>query len=317
LTGRRVVESVVALAVTLAAAGYVALLSRTPEGGAPPLRPVVPREATDAPADRSLTLRIGWTAWADAEWITHLVARIVEDRLDQPVRLVMADIGLQYQGLVSGDLDVMLMAWLPVTHSDYYERVAGRVVDLGPIYTQARLGWVVPAYVPRARVTSIGDLRRADVRERLGGRVQGIDPGSGLMRASRRAMRAYDLRGYELVTSSAAAMAAALDRATRRGEWVVATAWSPHWIFARFELRYLEDPVGVLGHQESVHGLAREGFDQDFPPDLMAFFSRLNVPIADVEQALLVANERSVDAAVDDFLARRKQLVDYWVTGRP
>jgi glycine betaine/proline transport system substrate-binding protein len=73
----------------------------------------------------------------------------------------------------------------------------------------------------------------------------------------------------------------------------------------------------VLGHQESVHGLAREGFDQDFAPELMAFFSRLHVPIADVEQALLVANQRSVDAAVDDFLARREKLVDYWVTGRP
>jgi glycine betaine/proline transport system substrate-binding protein len=315
---RRIVEAAAAAVATLAAAAWVAMVEAPPDGGgASPGDRDVPRAAREGSPEPVRTLRIGWTAWADAEWVTHLVARILEDRLEQPVRLVMADIGLQYQGLVSHDLDLMLMAWLPVTHADYYQRVSGRVVDLGPIYTRARLGWVVPAYVPVERVASIEDLRDPAVRERFGGRIQGIDPGSGLMRASRAALRAYDLRGFELVPSSAAAMAAALDRAVRRHEWAVVTGWSPHWIFARFDLRYLDDPLGVLGHHESVHGLAREGFDQDFPQETMAFLSRLYVPIEDVEQALLVANEQSVEAAVEDFLDRRADLVDYWVTGRP
>jgi len=313
---RRGLEGGAALLATALAAVWVGLLERTPEGGDLRSRGPVPAAREDGAPERARTLRIGWTAWADAEWVTHLVARILEDRLDRPVRLVMADIGLQYQGLVSGDLDVMLMSWLPVTHRDYYERVSGRVIDLGPIYTQARLGWVVPAYVPADRVASIGDLDDPRVRERLGGRIRGIDPGSGLMRASRRALAAYDLRGFELVPSSAAAMAAALDRAVRRGEWVVVTGWSPHWMFARFDLRYLEDPLGVLGSRESVHALARQGFDQDFPPEVMAFLSRLYLPLEDVEQALLVANERSVEAAVTDFLERRADLVDYWVGSR-
>jgi glycine betaine/proline transport system substrate-binding protein len=281
-------------------------------------RPAAASDAAgDGEATRARTLRLGWTAWADAEWITHLAARILEQRLDQPVKLVMADVGLQYQGLSTGQLDAMLMAWLPVTHADYYEKVAGEVIDLGPLYTQARLGWAVPAYVPRERIASIEDLRDPEVRERLGGHVQGIDPGSGLMRASRRALRAYDLRGWELVPSSSAAMAAALDRAVRRDEWIVVTAWSPHWIFAAYDLRWLDDPRGALGQQERVHALARAGFDQDFPPRVLGFLSRLFVPLEEVEKALLIANERSVDAAVDDFLAREGDRVDYWVTGEP
>jgi len=211
----------------------------------------------------------------------------------------------------------MLMAWLPVTHADYYAKAAGRVVDLGPLYTGARLGWVVPASVPREQLASIADLRDPAVRERLGGRIQGIDPGSGLMRVSRRALRAYGLKGWELVPASAAAMTAALDRAVRRDEWIVATAWSPHWIFARYDLRYLDDPLGALGHREQVHALARAGFDRDFPPRVTDFLSRLFVPLPEVEQALLVASEQSVDAAVDDYLARHAARVDYWVTGKP
>jgi glycine betaine/proline transport system substrate-binding protein len=309
---RRGLERLLAAAVGVAAVLYVGLRERAPDAG-PADSPAV--AAQDAAAARSL--RLGWTAWADAEWITHLVARILEERLGQPVSLVMADIGLQYQALSTGQLDAMLMAWLPVTHRDYYQKVAGDVIDLGPLYTRARLGWVVPDFVPRERLASLEDLRDPEVRERLGGRIQGIDPGSGLMRASRQALRTYGLRNWELVPASAAAMTAALDRAVRRNEWIVLTAWSPHWIFARYDLRYLEDPRGVLGQQESVHGLARAGFDQDFPPQVMGFLSRLFVPIEEVEKALLVASQQSVDAAVDDYLARHADRVDYWVTGEP
>lgn len=313
--GRRLLWSLLAALLSVLAAAYVGF--RMDEGGSPlQPGPVDGAQAEEVSAEPR-PLRIGWTAWADAEWVTQLTARLLEQRLGQPVELIMADIGLQYQGLLSGDLDLMLMAWLPVTHADYYARVAGRVIDLGPIYTGARLGWAVPAYVPRDEVGSISDLRDPKVRERLGGRIVGIDPGSGLMRASRKALRAYELRGWTLLPSSAAGMTAELDRAIRHDEWIVVTAWNPHWIFARYQLRYLEDPLGVLGHQELVHALAREGFAADFPPRVLDFLTRLYVPIDELEHALLVANERSVDEAVDDFLERQPARVDYWVNDTP
>lgn len=262
-------------------------------------------------------LRIGWTAWADAEWFTRLARRVLEERLDQPVELVMADIGLQYQGLAEGDLDCMLMAWLPVTHAEYYARVAGRVVDLGPITTRARLGWAVPAYVPEQELASLEDLREPDVGRRIGGSVQGIDPGAGLMRASERALRAYGLGELTLVSSSAAAMTAAVGRAVDRGEWIVVTAWSPHWMFARWRLRYLEDPRGALGRFERVHALVRPGFDRDFPPRVLEFLARLFVPIDEVEEALLVASERSIPAAVDAWLAAHPERVARWLDASP
>jgi glycine betaine/proline transport system substrate-binding protein len=102
-------------------------------------------------------IKIGWTAWSDAEAVTKLVAKLLTERMGYEVELVMADIGLQYQGLVGNDLDVMLMSWQPLTHAAYLEKVGKEVDDLGPIYTMARLGWVVPTYVrnpscPRSRI---------------------------------------------------------------------------------------------------------------------------------------------------------------------
>ncbi|MFP4560046.1 MAG: glycine betaine ABC transporter substrate-binding protein [Thiohalorhabdus sp.] len=269
-------------------------------------------QGTDAGTAR--TLRIGWTAWSDAEVVSLLAQRLLEKRMGLEVERVMTDIGIQYQGVANGDLDVMLMAWLPVTHRDYWEQVRHRVVNLGVLYT-GRLGWVVPAYVPEAELGAIPDLADPEVGRRVGGRVQGIDPGSGLMQASEQALEAYSLEELDLVPASGAAMTAVLDRAIRNRDWVVATAWRPHWIFAAYDLRFLEDPEGVLGGEERVHALARQGFQEDFPAQVLGFFSRLYLPQEELAGLLLEAQDTSPEEAVERYIRENPARVRYWLTG--
>jgi glycine betaine/proline transport system substrate-binding protein len=259
-------------------------------------------------------IKIGWTAWSDAEAVTKLVAKLLTERMGYEVELVMADIGLQYQGLVANDLDVMLMSWQPLTHAAYLEKVGKEVDDLGPIYTMARLGWVVPTYVPESELSSIEDLAKESVSKQLGGKVQGIDPGAGLMQASEKAIKEYGL-SYELVSASDAGMLAAVERAQRRNEWIVATSWSPHWMFSKYQLRYLKDPKGALGGLETVNAVGRKGFYQD-QPEAYAFLGRFHIALPDLEAIMFAAQASSVEQAVDDFVAKNPKLVDYWVTGK-
>jgi glycine betaine/proline transport system substrate-binding protein len=260
-------------------------------------------------------VRIGWTAWSDAEVVTRLAARILEIRLDQPVELELLDIGIQYQGLSNGDIDAMLMAWLPLTHKPYMDKVGDQVVNLGPLYTRARLGWVVPDYVPKDKLNSIEDLKDRDVMRKLGNQIHGIDPGAGLMQTSEKALEAYDLKRYRLISSSGAGMTAALSRAIKRKQWIVVTGWSPHWMFARWPLRYLEDPKQALGGRERIHALVRKGFYQDFPVEVTEFLSRLFIPLEDLEQIMAQANETSYGEAVQNYIDQNPKRINYWVTG--
>jgi glycine betaine/proline transport system substrate-binding protein len=262
------------------------------------------------------TIRIGWTAWADAEFVTKLARRLLQDRLGYHVDLVMSDIGVQYQGVANGDLDLMLMAWLPTTHRNYWRKVSGMVVDLGPLYLDARLGWVVPDYVPKASLDSLADLNKPAVKRELKDRIYGIDPGSGLMLASQKAIDGYGLSGYDLVASSGAGMTAALKRAIGRHRWVVATAWSPHWIFQKWHLRYLKDPKHLLGGREQIHAVARRGFSTHFAPALTAFLTRMYIPLPELEQAMLNARRDGVEQAVTRYIKDHPTRIDYWVDGR-
>ena len=268
----------------------------------------------NAPVAAKDTIKIGWTAWSDAEFVTKLAKRILEERMGYRVELLQTDIAPQYQGLATGSIDIMLMSWQPTTHEDYLKKVCTKVVNLGLLYTHARLGWAVPRYIPESELKSIGDLAKDSVRDKLDGTITGIDPGAGLTRLSKKTIEDYGL-DYELQLSSGAGMTAALERAVRRKEWIVVTGWSPHWMFGAYDLRYLDDPKGVLGSFERVHALARMGFYQD-QVEAAGFFSRMQIPIEDLQKAMYDAQETSYEEAVTQYVENNGKRIDYWVTGR-
>lgn len=258
-------------------------------------------------------IRIGWTAWSDAEVVTNIAKLILEQRLGQKVELVMTDVALQYAALQRGQIDLMLMAWLPGTHKSYWEKVKDDVEDLGVLYSDAKLGWAVPADIPVSTLRTIDDLTKPDVREKLGGRIQGIDAGAGLMKLSEAALKTYGL-DYKLLTASDAAMVSALDRAIQRKQWIVVTTWSPHWMFSQYKLRYLEDPKQALGGSESIHALARKGFSADFPK-AAAFVRNMKVPLSDLESVMLKARDSSAAKEAAAYVAARGEVVNRWLAG--
>ncbi|QGM22072.1 glycine/betaine ABC transporter substrate-binding protein [Spiribacter sp. 2438] len=260
------------------------------------------------------TIEFGWTAWSDAEFMTRLAAQLVNDHTDYSADMVQTDIAPQFQGLATGDIDAMLMAWLPATHEEYYEGVADDVENLGVLYNSARLGWAVPTYVPEDQLSSIEDLTDDSVQAELGGTITGIDPGAGLTSLSEQALETYGLDDYTLQTSSGAGMTAALDRAVGRDDWIVVTGWSPHWKFGAYELRYLEDPEGALGGPERVHALGRAGFDADYP-EISEMLSRMYVPIDELQDYMFEASETSFEEAVSAYIDDNPDRIQYWLTG--
>ncbi|MDH6231933.1 glycine betaine/proline transport system substrate-binding protein [Mesorhizobium soli] len=267
--------------------------------------------ATSAFAQDNKSVKIGWAAWSDAEFVTKLTAKLIQDKLGQKVELVQTDVAPLYQGVSRGDLDVMMMAWLPQTHADYYKRVVSKVDTLGTIYDGAKLGWVVPQYIPESEISSIDDLKKDDVKQKLGGTVQGIDPGAGLTRLSEQANKDYGL-DYKLQISSEAGMLTTVDRDMRSEKWFVATAWSPHWMFGKYKLRYIDDPKGALGKAEHVDILARKGFKQE-NPKVAELLSRMKLPVPELEAAMFDAQETSYDKAVDKYIADHPERVKAWL----
>ena len=248
-------------------------------------------------------IKLAITDWADVLATANVAKYVLEAKLNQPVKFVNADIGIQFQGVARGDLDIMVGGWLPVTHAVYYAKYKNDLDDVGVIYTGGRNGWAVPAYVPESEVSSISDLNKPEVKSKLDGTIQGIGPGSGLMQASQKSVEAYGLNGYNLQSSSEAGMLAAVSRAYQTKQWVVATVWSPHWLWQKWQMRYLKDPKGTLGGEEQIHAFASKQFATRFPR-ADVFFKHFKLTLADVEAIELEGN------STNDYATAAKKFVD-------
>lgn len=105
----------------------------------------------------------------------------------------------------------------------------------------------------------------ATVGEQVDYEIIGIDPGAGLMKASNKAISDYELEDWTLVEGSSAAMTASLKKAYDKEEPIIVTGWTPHWMFAAYDLKYLEDPKGSFGEDENIHTITRNGLKDDMP----------------------------------------------------
>ncbi|WP_302183295.1 glycine betaine ABC transporter substrate-binding protein, partial [Salmonella enterica] len=54
-----------------------------------------------------------------------------------------------------------------------------------------------------------------------------------------------NLKDWKLVPSSSVAMTVALGEAIKQHKDIVITGWSPHWMFNKYDLKYLADPKGT------------------------------------------------------------------------
>lgn len=213
------------------------------------------------------TVKLGYVTW-ESEIASHAVlAAVLEDYLGYDVEHITLDAGPMWTGIAQGEFDVTIAAWLPGTHEAYYEQLWQRIENLGPALHGAKIGLVVPTYVT---IDSIEELNAH--RNEFGGRIVGIDPGAGIMQATEEALEAYDL-DFQLIDGSDAAMTAALRTATRRNQWIVVTGWTPHWKFAEWDLKYLDDPKGVYGGSEQITKIVRTGLHEDHP-EVYAFLQR-------------------------------------------
>jgi glycine betaine/proline transport system substrate-binding protein len=105
----------------------------------------------------------------------------------------------------------------------------------------------------------------ASVGESVDYKIIGIDPGAGLMKATNKVVEEYGLDDWTVVEGSGAAMTAALKKAYDKKEPIIVTGWTPHWMFASFDLKYLEDPKGVYGQEETINTIVRTGLKDDLP----------------------------------------------------
>ncbi|MFI1002134.1 ABC transporter permease/substrate binding protein [Streptomyces galbus] len=268
-------------------------------------------EATGENVGRGKEVKLGYIPWDEGIASTYLWKEILEQR-GFKVTTTQYAAGPLYTGLATGQVDVQTDAWLPTTHAEYWQKYGKRLEDLGQWYGPTSLELTVPSYVKD--VNSLADLRNKSAE--FHGRIVGIEPSAGMMGLLKdKVLEEYGLKGsYEVVDGSTPAMLAELKRAYAKKQPVLVTLWSPHWAYARYDLKKLKDPRGAWGKGDGVHTVARRGFAEDNPEAgrWLKDFSMTEQQLTDLEARIQQAGKGKEQDAARAWLADHPGLLDKW-----
>lgn len=256
--------------------------------------------------EEELTIRLIYANWSEGVATTHLAAELLESELGYDVVTKMTDVNTVFEQLSTGEYDVFTDAWLPQTHGEYMDKYGENLEDLSVVVQQVKTGLVVPKYVSAESITDL---------EGSFDEIIGIGEGAGIMSATQTALETYELN-IDLVSGDEQLMTEKLSEAIKRREPIVVTGWVPHWIFNRYELKFLKDPENVYGESEKIHTVARDGFTNDHSRASL-FFERFELTDAQLgalmdEITALPDNERR---AVRNWIQDNEFIVNRWVRG--
>jgi len=181
------------------------------------------------------------TGWDENQVVANITKQIMEEDLGyQEVKLTELELGPVFEGVGSGDLDAYQDMWLP-NHQAQLDGVKNDVEQLDPWYQgTTEFGIGVPTYM--TDVNSIPDLNDTDLTQ-----ILGIEPGAVISeKIPDSVIPTYSLK-QEYVSSSTPSMLAQVDSLYSDQEEFAFVPWRPHWMNARYDFKFLEDPEDALG----------------------------------------------------------------------
>lgn len=262
---------------------------------------------SDSGSSGDKKIELSYVEWDTEVASTNVIAKVLEDE-GFDVTVTPLDNAVMWQSVASGESDGMVAAWLPGTHGDLYEEHKDDVEDLGTNLEGAKIGLTVPEYMD---VDSIEDLK--DEADKT---ITGIEPGAGVVQHAEQAVDDYDnLDGWEVETSSSGAMASALGKAIKKKDPIVITGWSPHWMFQKYDLKYLDDPKNSFGDAEEIRTMVRKDLKDDMP-DAYKILDNFQWETDDIESVMLdIQNGEDPEDAAAKWVEDNQDKVDEWTEG--
>src|SRR5690606_3392126 len=151
--------------------------------------------------------------------------------------------------------------------------------------------------------------------EQLDYTITGIEPGAGIMQLTELTLEEYEnLDGWKVSESSTAGMLTMLDKAYKNEEPIIVTGWNPHWKFASYDLKYLEDPKGTYGEIENINTITRKGLKEDMPI-AYEILDRFYWDPEDMETVMFDAQAVSFEEAAAKWVEDNQDKVAQWTEG--
>lgn len=198
-------------------------------------------------------VRMGVVSWTDVI-ATSGMADVLLNGLGYDSKQTSAVQQIIFAGIRDKRLDIFLGYWKPAMDNNIAPFLAAKQVKVfdKPSLSDAQATLAVPQYVADAGLKTFADIAR--FKDKLGGKIYGIEPGSGANTTIKTMIETnhFGLKDFKLIESGEAGMLAAVQRAVNRKEFVVFVGWTPHPMNINMKMAYLTGSEDVFGANEGM-----------------------------------------------------------------
>ena len=265
------------------------------------------------------TVRMGVVNWTDVI-ATSGMADVLLDGLGYESKQTSAVQQIIFAGIRDKRLDIFLGYWKPAMDKNIAPFVAANQVKVlaQPSLSDAQATLAVPQYVADAGLKTFADI--AKFKDKLGGKIYGIEPGSGANTTIKTMIDTdhFGLKGFNLVESGEAGMLAAVQRAVNRKEFVVFVGWTPHPMNINMKITYLTGSEDVYGPNEgaaTVSTVTAPDYAQRCP-NVTKLLENLTFSAAQESQLMVPIMERQTPQDVaKKWLRDHPEDLQKWLSG--
>ncbi|PYY88670.1 glycine/betaine ABC transporter substrate-binding protein [Pseudomonas sp. TKO26] len=276
-----------------------------------------PTWAAEPPSCKAV--RMGVVNWTDVI-ATSAMADVLLGGLGYDSKQTSAVQQIIFAGIRDRRLDIFLGYWKPAMDQNIAPFLeAGQVMVMDrPSLTDAQATLAVPDYVAQAGLKTFADIAR--FKEQLGGRIYGIEPGSGANTTIKTMIDTdhFGLKGFKLIESGEAGMLAAVQRAINRKEFVVFVGWTPHPMNINMAITYLSGSEDVYGPNEgaaTVSTVTAPDYAERCP-NVYRLLQNLSFSAAQESQLMVPIMQRKTPQDVArQWLREHPEDLQRWLTG--
>ena len=301
-------------------------------------------------ASAQAPIHFGDITWESGSLTTQMLRFIVEKGYGYPTDTLPGSTVSMEVALARNDIQVIAEEWAGRSPAWTKAEQAGEVFSIGDTVKNADEGWYVPAYVIKGDeqrglkalapdLRAVEDLKRypqlfKDPESPGKGRFLNSPSGWTSETVNSQKLKAYGLDGQyvNFRSGSGAALDAEITSSIRRGKPVLFYYWSPTPLMGRYELVRLEEPPfdahawatltdpgnpqpkGTRSLPAKLSIGVSAPFRQQYP-DLIAFFAKVDLPIATLNSALAVMSEKrqTPQVAAQAFLKANPVIWKAWL----
>jgi ABC-type proline/glycine betaine transport system substrate-binding protein/ABC-type branched-subunit amino acid transport system substrate-binding protein len=273
------------------------------------------------------TLRIAVNPWVSSALNAQVAGILLHEQLGYQVDLVAIDEYAQFASLSKGDLDATLEIWPSghvADHELYIEQLK-TVEDIGPLGVVGQIGWFIPSYLLQQEPslnTWQGIKAHTDLFKTSGSATSGqlLEGDPTWYYRDQAIISSLGLNLTITQTGSETALLSAIDGAFQHQSPLLFYFWTPHSLFAKYQLTQVQLPPDAPGctdcgyPAEVLYKAVFAGLSQKAPA---AYRLLKNLDLSNADQIEMLADAQNAgstpETAARAWLAQNQPKWSAWL----